>query len=121
MRQFLVWDSEGVSEKHDTVVEDIFNAVDCDSSSESGDRKRKKSSSAKDKKKKKKCSSSEDEGNGSNDGSGNESEDEDDEKAWHISKNMSCCIDTAYYWYTSDIGYQDLGGRCLNSRACSNY
>lgn len=31
MRLFLVWDSEGVSKKTDTVIEDLFEACDCDS------------------------------------------------------------------------------------------
>ena len=44
MRLFLVWDSEAISEEKDTVVEDLFEAVEEDSNSEEsrGKRKRKK-------------------------------------------------------------------------------
>ena len=76
MRQYLVWDSEGYSESTDTVVEDLFQAVDEDSDSESCDRKRKKDSGKKDKTRRKHSSGS-DEG----DASSAESSD-DDEKAW---------------------------------------
>lgn len=58
MRLFLVWDSEGVSEKKDVVVEQLFEAIDAadDSDSESsGDKKRRKQ---KTQKKRKRSSSS---------------------------------------------------------------
>ena len=55
MRLFLVWDSEGVSEKKDVVVEQLFEAIDADGSdSESSDKKKRR----KDKGKKRKRSSS---------------------------------------------------------------
>ena len=41
MRLFLVWDSEGISETKDTVIEDLFSAVDADSDCEDAKPKRK--------------------------------------------------------------------------------
>lgn len=76
LRLYLVWDSEGISESEDRVVEQLFEACDADSDSESsssGDKKKSKRNkkttgkkgkvSTKDsrKKKKKKCSSSDSE------------------------------------------------------------
>jgi len=57
MRLFLVWDSEGVSEKADVVVEQLFEAIDADDSGSesSGDKKRRKQ---KTQKKRKRSSSS---------------------------------------------------------------
>ena len=55
MRLFLVWDSEGVSEQKDVVVEQLFEAIDADDSdsdrsghkkSRKGKKKRKRSSSS---------------------------------------------------------------------------
>ena len=37
MRLFLVWDSEGISEVTDTIVEDLFSAADTDDSSDDDD------------------------------------------------------------------------------------
>lgn len=42
MRLFLVWDSEGTSEVEDTIVEDMFRAVDEDSEDERPQRKKTK-------------------------------------------------------------------------------
>ena len=42
MRLFLVWDSDSISEQTDTVVEDLFEAVEADSSSEESGGKRKR-------------------------------------------------------------------------------
>ena len=47
----LVWDSEGVCERTDSIVEDLFEAVDGDTDSEAAPRRRK------DKKRKRKSSS----------------------------------------------------------------
>lgn len=58
MRLFLVWDSEGISEKTDTIMEDLFSACDCDTDSEGG--RKTKSKGSKDKKRKKAKSSSSD-------------------------------------------------------------
>lgn len=43
MRLFLVWDSEGISKTTDTVVEDLFEAFDCDTDDE-GPRRRSRGS-----------------------------------------------------------------------------
>lgn len=52
---FLVWDSEGISESEDRVVESIFESVDADSDSgNDSDAKTKKRSGSHDKKQKKK-------------------------------------------------------------------
>lgn len=51
MRLYLVWDSEGVCERTDSIVEDLFEAVDGDTDSEAAPRRRK------DKKRKRKSSS----------------------------------------------------------------
>ena len=51
MRLYLVWDSEGICERTDSIVEDLFEAVDGDTDSEAAPRRRK------DKKRKKKSSS----------------------------------------------------------------
>jgi len=56
MRLYLVWDSEGISESSDKVLEEIFESVDADSDSEEvGNRGR---SDKKDKKRGKKRSKS---------------------------------------------------------------
>ena len=39
MRLYLVWDSEGISEQTDTIVEDLFQSVDCDSDDEGPQKK----------------------------------------------------------------------------------
>ncbi|CAL1147889.1 unnamed protein product [Cladocopium goreaui] len=58
LRLFLVWDSEGISEKEDSIIEDLFSAADKDESdSECSRTKRKKSSKSKKSKKSKKPSS----------------------------------------------------------------
>ena len=44
MRLFLVWDSEGISEKTDTIMEDLFSACDCDTDSEGGRKTKSKGS-----------------------------------------------------------------------------
>lgn len=52
MRLFLVWDSEGISERTDSIVEDLFEAADADTDDESerprrkGKKKRKRSRSS---------------------------------------------------------------------------
>ena len=71
MRLFLVWDSDSISEQTDTVVEDLFQAIEGDSdSAESIDnRKRKKTTKVKKEKSSKSSQSS---------GSDSDS----DEKAW---------------------------------------
>ena len=51
MRLYLVWDPEGVCERTDSIVEDLFEAVDGDTDSEAAPRRRK------DKKRKRKSSS----------------------------------------------------------------
>ena len=68
MRLFLVWDSEGRSEKKDTVVEDLFEACECDTDDESRGKKSKK---------RKKRSSS-----GSDDDAGTSEEESDSDEAW---------------------------------------
>ena len=56
---FLVWDSEGTSERTDSIVEDLFEAIDEGSDSEDEGRgKGGKSKHKKDKKKRKRSSSS---------------------------------------------------------------
>ena len=57
LKLFLVWDAEGISETQDTVVQQLFEAIDADSDSsdDEGDRKK---VSKKDKKRKKKSSKS---------------------------------------------------------------
>ena len=50
LRLFLVWDSEGISESEDRVVDQLFEACDADSDSESsssGDKKKRKKKSGK--------------------------------------------------------------------------
>ena len=71
MRLFLVWDSEGISQTTDTVIEDIFSAVDADSDAECVKPMKKKLT------KRKKESSEEESGNESTEsGSGEESEED---------------------------------------------
>lgn len=73
MRLFLVWDSEGISEKTDTIIEDLFEA--CDGDSDDDSRVKNKS-----KKRTKKRSSS-----GSDDDAEMESSEEEsnsDDEAW---------------------------------------
>ena len=71
MRQFLVWTEEGVAEKQDTVVEDLFEAFEQDSDDETTVTKKK---AKKDKKRK---------AESSNESScTSESNDSDDKKAW---------------------------------------
>ena len=53
LRLFLVWDSEGVSESEDTVLEEIFQSVDADSDSEEDEKKDKKAGKKAHKKEKK--------------------------------------------------------------------
>eukprot|EP00435_Cladocopium_sp_Y103_P034876 s1245_g9.t1 len=60
MRLYLVWDSEGVSEKEDTVVESLFKAIDAEGDSEDGNGKKRKKRKAKKNKKSSGSSSSED-------------------------------------------------------------
>ena len=57
LRQFLVWDCEGVAEKEDTIVEDLFQACDEDTD----DERPAKGSKNKEKKKKADTESEEDE------------------------------------------------------------
>lgn len=57
MRLYLVWDAEGISERVDTTMEEIFSSVDADDSdsdSASKKRGRKKSKGREEKKKRKK-------------------------------------------------------------------
>ena len=56
LKLFLVWDAEGISETQDTVVQQLFEAIDADSDSSDGEGDGKKVSK-KDKKKRKKRSS----------------------------------------------------------------
>lgn len=83
MRQFLVWDKEGVEENEDTIMEDLFQAVDAGSDSESGSgdedsAKKKKHKSKKSKKSKKRRSSS---------GSGDDDDDDDSKDSSGSSDN----------------------------------
>ena len=64
LRLFLVWDSEGVSESEDTVLEEIFQSVDAESDSKEDEKKDKKAGK-KAHKKKRKSSESVDSGNSS--------------------------------------------------------
>ena len=48
MKLFLVWDSEGISETEDTVVQSLFEAIDSEGDSDDG-KKGKKRKSKKDK------------------------------------------------------------------------
>lgn len=63
MMQYLVWDSEGITETDDTVIEDLFMAVDGsdDEEDSDGEKRRRK------KKSKKARSESKSENNGSED------------------------------------------------------
>lgn len=85
MRLFLVWDSEGVSEKADVVVEQLFEAIDADDSGSesSGDKKRRKQ---KTQKKRKRSSSS---GSVKTISSSSESSDE-------VRRYLQCKIDSCY-------------------------
>ena len=59
LKLFLVWDSEGIQESEDRVLEQIFESVDADSDDESSDdKKNKKRKHGKDGKKDKRKSSS---------------------------------------------------------------
>lgn len=82
MRLFLVWDSEGVSERTDSIVEDLFEAVDGDTDSEAAPRRRK------DKKRKKKSSS-------------DSSEDDEDEESGSDSESEKVGLD---YWVCFPAG-----------------
>ena len=72
MRLYQVWDSEGTSERHDTVIEDLFEAAEDDSSDSEDQKKRKSKKDRKGKKSKKakKATSSSD---------ASEAEDQDDD------------------------------------------
>ena len=73
MMLFLVWDSEGISETNDTVVEDLLKAADEDSSDDEGKAQKSKkkakrsSSESKPKKKRKRSSSSSSSGSSESD------------------------------------------------------
>lgn len=60
LRLFLVWDSEGIAEEEDRVLEQIFESVDADDSDDDGseDKGKKKSKKGKGKKRDRSSSSS---------------------------------------------------------------
>lgn len=72
LRLYLVWDSEGVSETTDEVIEDIFQAVDKDDDDDSCDGEAAKTKKSNKKKAKKQTSSSKS-GSGSDDDASSES------------------------------------------------
>ena len=84
LRQYLVWDSEGISECRDTVIEDLFTAQE--GSDSDGEKKLKK--------KKREPSSSK--------GSGPEESDSDDESSGqatpHRVKLLVCCCACFRNW-----------------------
>ena len=60
LKQYLIWDSEGTSETKDTILEEMFDAVDNDDDSSDDDQSRgRKRKSDKKKSKKRKSSRSE--------------------------------------------------------------
>ena len=50
LRLYLVWDSEGISEKEDSVVESLFQAIDAEDSEDGNGKKGKKRKAKKNKK-----------------------------------------------------------------------
>jgi len=121
MRLYLVWDSEGICERTDSIVEDLFEAVDGDTDSEAAPRRRK------DKKRKKKSSSDSSEDDEDKDEeSGSDSESEKvgldywvcfpagillglfsrllalTENVKHAQKNMSKRFPTMYVFFTEE-------------------
>ena len=75
MRLYLVWDSEAISTTKDTIVEDLFESIDRDSSSERSPKKSKK-----DKNKKRKRSTSSEQGS---DDESAQDDDDDQEQSKH--------------------------------------
>lgn len=71
MTQYLVWDSEGITETDDTVIEDLFMACDGSDDSEDSDRENRRRK----KKGKKARSESKSEKSDEDDQSGSDSED----------------------------------------------
>ena len=87
LRQYLVWDAEGESEKHDTVIEDLFEACDCDTDAEStGKRRGSKRKAIKEKKEKKDS----EEAVGSQKSESDESSSEDEARKSHLHSTNVC-------------------------------